>query len=447
VRRQHISPAPWVRAALVGVALLFPVVTPAAVDMTGLWRLHIELANNPGYLLDLTSHFLQSGTSLSNDLGYMGSIDPDTGQFSLFAPSTQCGAVDTMYGYASADNLRFDATGVVWVVNTGPRPPTPCLIADIVITGTRCGNGLVDPGEACDDGNLDDGDCCSADCQQVVADGTPCEDGAFCDGTDTCAGGTCSAHTGNPCSAGNVCDHTCNESVHSCNATLGTACAGDGNACTLDRCDGNGACTHVPTPGEAGDCPACELCDATGACAPRPRTCTMSTNPKTRLNVTNRTPDGGDRLRWGWIGSIAPSDDFGHPTTTDDYALCIFDESGPNPSLVLRSHIPAGGSCDGRPCWQQRGAVPGPVTVTYKNRDATPEGIAGVTLKRSGDPSDPVARIRVSGNGSLLALPAAVTPLPVPLRVQLGNAAGRCWAATFTTPTLNDGRKFRASAP
>src|SRR5438874_2100953 len=183
MRRQHISPAPWVRAALVGVALLFPVVTPAAVDMTGLWRLHIELANNPGYLLDLTSHFLQSGTSLSNDLGYMGSIDPDTGQFSLFAPSTQCGAVDTMYGYASADNLRFDATGVVWVVNTGPRPPAPCLIADIVITGTRCGNGLVDPGEACDDGNLDDGDCCSADCQQVVADGTPCEDGAFCDGT------------------------------------------------------------------------------------------------------------------------------------------------------------------------------------------------------------------------------------------------------------------------
>src|SRR5207244_2306026 len=203
--------APWVRAALVGVALLFPVVTPAAVDMTGLWRLHIELANNPGYLLDLTSHFLQSGTSLSNDLGYMGSIDPDTGQFSLFAPSTECGAVDTMYGSASADNLRFAATGP--------------------------------------------------------------------------------AHTGNPCPAGNVCDHTCNESVHSCNAALGTACAGDGNACTLDRCDGNGACTHVPTPGEAGDCPACELCDATGACAPRPRTCTMSTNPKTRLNVTNRTQD------------------------------------------------------------------------------------------------------------------------------------------------------------
>ena len=173
----------------------------------------------------------------------------------------------------------------------------------------------------------------------------------------------------------------------------------------------------------------------------------MSTNPKTRLSVTNRTPDGGDRLRWGWIGSIAPSDDFGDPTTTDDYAICIFDESGPNPSLVLRSHIPAGGTCDGRPCWQQRGAVPGRVTVTYKNRNATPEGIAGVTLKRSGDPSDPVARIVVSGNGSLLALPAAVTPLPVPLRVQLGNAAGRCWAATFTTPKLNDGRKFRATAP
>ena len=43
-------------------------------------------------------------------------------------------------------------TTLVVAVDAGPPPPP------------KCGNGVVETGEACDDGNLVDGDGCSAHC-------------------------------------------------------------------------------------------------------------------------------------------------------------------------------------------------------------------------------------------------------------------------------------------
>jgi cysteine-rich repeat protein len=62
-----------------------------------------------------------------------------------------------------------------------------------------CGDTVVDAGEDCDDGNASGGDCCSA---------------------------ACAYETG------------------------GSACADDGSVCTIDLCDGEGACIHQP--GNAG---------------------------------------------------------------------------------------------------------------------------------------------------------------------------------------------------
>ena len=58
-----------------------------------------------------------------------------------------------------------------------------------------CGDGFKCGGESCDDGNVTDGDCCTASCTSVAA-ATPCPDDAL--------------------------------------------------ACTTDRCDGAGACIHLP---------------------------------------------------------------------------------------------------------------------------------------------------------------------------------------------------------
>jgi hypothetical protein len=37
-------------------------------------------------------------------------------------------------------------------------------------------------------------------------------------------------------------------------------------------------------------------------------------------------------------------------------------------------------------------------------------------------------------------------PLPLPVTVQLQNADGTCWTATYSTAAVNDGVTFRAVA-
>jgi cysteine-rich repeat protein len=108
--------------------------------------------------------------------------------------------------------------------------PSPCAFRQIEFAAVRsgaaagCGNGNLDPGESCDDGNQLFGDCCTPVCT-FNAPGWPC--------------------------------------------------SSDGQACTLDRCDGAGTCTHALQPagtlcrGPAGLCDVAETCDGTSpACPP-----------------------------------------------------------------------------------------------------------------------------------------------------------------------------------
>jgi len=111
-------------------------------------------------------------------------------------------------------------------------------------TSTACGNGILTAGEECDDGNRDDADCCSSSCT-VASDGTACDDGLFCDGTDTCVSGACTVHTGDPCIGGTECNNACDELRDVCFTAAGIHCTDDGNVCTSDQCDGNGAGVHL----------------------------------------------------------------------------------------------------------------------------------------------------------------------------------------------------------
>ena len=88
---------------------------------------------------------------------------------------------------------------------------------------TRCGNGMLEPGEDCDPGSDVAGDCCSPSCLFETAGSSCADDGLSCT-TDTCNG------------AG-VCGHasTCD----------------DGDACTTDTCGVSG-CASATTPGYAG---------------------------------------------------------------------------------------------------------------------------------------------------------------------------------------------------
>jgi hypothetical protein len=157
---------------------------------------------------------------------------------------------------------------------------------------------------------------------------------------------------------------------------------------------------------------------------------------KAMLQVTDKTPDAKDRLLWKWQqGAATAVADFGDPTTTTTYGLCIYDGAG---ALASETAIPAGGTCNAkspRPCW--RAARSG---YRYVDRDLTPAGVQQLLL-RAGPAGK--AQVVVKGKGALLDAPA----LPVqtlPLRVQLVNALGECWEATYSTTLRNQADRLKA---
>jgi cysteine-rich repeat protein len=60
----------------------------------------------------------------------------------------------------------------------------------IAVFSTRCGDGVVDPGEQCDDGNTAGGDGCSAGCRSECVAPEGCDDGDGCT-EERCRGGEC----------------------------------------------------------------------------------------------------------------------------------------------------------------------------------------------------------------------------------------------------------------
>jgi hypothetical protein len=121
-------------------------------------------------------------------------------------------------------------------------------------------NGCVDAtdeddGTPCDEGTIADGNVCNSSCLSgtcVVADAV-CDDGLICNGTETChttdgclpgtaaaAGTACDEGAGEN---GNPCDSSCQSGacVDTANASSGQPCE-DAYECTVNYCDGSGAC-------------------------------------------------------------------------------------------------------------------------------------------------------------------------------------------------------------
>lgn len=120
--------------------------------------------------------------------------------------------------------------------------------------------------------------------------GTPCDDGDPCTSGDACSGGEASACAGHPLS----CD--------------------DGLACTVDACDGDGVCRHVPLPG---------WCVADGGCVTggtlHPTTPCLACRPEL-------TGDG-----WSPVVDGVPCED-GAPCTTGDACKAGVCVPGPPPA-------------------------------------------------------------------------------------------------------------------
>lgn len=274
---------------------------------------------------------------------------------------------------------------------------------------TPCGDGVVDDGESCDDGNTASGDCCSSMCQlepagsicRAVAD--DCDAAEVCDGTSTICPADVSRDDGVACEDGDPCtaDDVC--AAGSC--TSGATCD-DGNPCTGDVCTESG-CEYPATP--ATTC----------------HTAATSTFALSQRNGVSST------LRWKWMRGTSTLADFGTPTTSTGYVLCLYDADG----LVLRGAVPPSSSL-----WRAASAK----LWRYTDHTASAAGVSKLDL--AGSDSDR-SRIALTAVGDALPDPDLSAGLALPVTLQLRRDDDpACWTSEFgaSSAKKNDASRFDA---
>lgn len=150
------------------------------------------------------------------------------------------------------------------------------------------------------------------------------------------------------------------------------------------------------------------------------------------LKIGRGTTPKQNSTTWKWVssGTVAPGD-FGDPTATTTYVLCVYDQTG----LLMTATAPAGGTCAGRPCW-----IATSTGTKYANKTLVPDGLKQVSLT-----AGPVgeAKIVIAGKGA--NLPAPTLPLAPPVQVQLRREdASTCWDATYPNGLPNTATTFKA---
>jgi len=239
--------------------------------------------------------------------------------------------------------------------------------------------GVCDVAENCDGVTND----CPADLSEP--NGTSCEDGAFCNGTQTCSSGVCGGG-GSPCGLGESCDEASDQ-------------------CFLGYCPTNAV-----------------ACRGAG---------------KSKLLIKNKSDDGKDKVLFKWLkGEATTQGDFGDPTTTADYALCLY--AGTTSALIEQAAVPAGAN------WS-------PISTKgykYKDPGGSADGVTRIILKGGADGK---AKAIVKGKGTNLPdfdgdLPIAPGDLPLVAQLR-NNGNGECWEGAYLTPKRNQADQFNAKTP
>jgi hypothetical protein len=92
------------------------------------------------------------------------------------------------------------------------------------------------------------------------------------------------------------------------------------------------------------------------------------------------------------------------------------------------------------PCWTPKSSG-----LQFKDKTGSFDGLRKVGFK--GNPSEPKAKLKISGKGS--ALPHGALPFTGPVTVQLvGTDTGVCFEASYSGAQIqtNDGEQFKAKA-
>jgi hypothetical protein len=382
--------------ALLIVALgLFTTVQDAkATNVGGKWQ--VTLTQDSFFVDSCGLDFGVVGNALSvsgfcdfaGSVNLSGTADSTTGAF------TASGSVDfdctsvSLMGTVMSDGLTF--TG------TFDCPPN---ISSGTAAGTRCGNGVLDPGEVCDP-SVSFNECCSSTCQPEPS-GTACGDFSP------------------PCRT----DH-CDSSANCVfvEAPNGTPCNDETQCTTGDSCQ-EGSCT----PGQPITCDPCSTCEFFVGCVGQVSSnCRRPLATESLFQLQDRLNDANDRLMWTWEkGEATVPADFGNPRSQTGYALCAFDDFD---HVVIHAQAPPGGVCAGNPCWQATSTG-----FRYHNPKPVGDDLRTLVLRAG---SQGKARIAALGTGAGIGVPPLPLQPPVSLRVQVKSTDGTCWEALYDDPSV-----------
>jgi hypothetical protein len=221
--------------------------------------------------------------------------------------------------------------------------------------------------------------------------GTNCDDGLFCDGTEACQNGVCHS-SGTPCGGG----QNCEESNNTC---------------------------------FAGGCP--PTAEPNGTCR---------TAGKSIVVIRDNTDNTRDKLVWKWVrGEPTSQQEFADPTTTEDYALCLY--AGSSQALIGKANVAANAT---------KWSIVDSKGYKYKDTLGTDSGIEHVILK--GSTQNKSTAIMKGKGANLPDLNLTVSSIQLPLIVQLRNdrsglVDGACWEGRFAIPTKNGDGRFKAKTP
>jgi cysteine-rich repeat protein len=260
----------------------------------------------------------------------------------------------------------------------------------------RPATGQCDQAESCT------GSAAACPADDALPDGTSCNDGASCTTPDVCVAGACQGNA-QICGDGTT-QAACGEQCDDGNTTDGDGCS---SSCQLENTPG---CAAAPVGG-------CRRPIQSG---------------QAQLAIRDQALDAKDALQWKWNrGAATPKPDYGFPTTTTSYQLCVYDGA----SLVRSVAFPAAGVCGTKRCWSENGAG-----FKYADKNGTHGGVTRIVLKGGEDPGK--AKIQVKAKGANVAPPSL--PLAQPVTVQLRNSDGVCWEALYGAPaSRNDAGTFK----
>lgn len=182
-----------------------------------------------------------------------------------------------------------------------------------------------------------------------------------------------------------------------------------------------------------------DACDSQDLCPPTPAGTCLAAG-KAKLQIKDRNPgvdERGDYLAWSYQkGPATNQADFGDPTATADYAICVYDGAGLNIEMRLAATDPH---------W----APLGDKGYQYKDSDYAHYAVGKLQLKGGAAGK---TKLQLKAKGENIAFVPATLPLDAStaIRVQVFNSdTNVCWESAFPAASIdtNSETVFKAKTP